>query len=231
MSASPDPDVAAAAALFAEPARAAILYALLGGGELPASELAFRASASPQAASAHLAKLVNGGLLAVRAAGRQKFFRLASGEVGRAMEALAALAAPVRVRALAQDSAMRRLREARSCYDHLAGRVGVAITDGLTERGLVRRTGNAFAVTAAGARFFGALGIDLEPLRERHRSFARACMDWTERRPHVAGALGAALLQRFLEEGWFERAACDRALRVTVSGRRNLSRRFEVEFA
>jgi DNA-binding transcriptional ArsR family regulator len=227
--ASPDPDIASVAALFADPARAAIVYALLGGGELPAAELAFRAGASPQAASAHLAKLVRGGILRVRDAGRQRIFRLGSESVGRAMEALAAIAAPVRVRALDQDSAMRRMREARSCYDHLAGRIGVAVTDRLAERNYVRLAGGAFALTPAGTTFLRSLGIDAGALRERRRSFARACIDWTERRPHLAGALGASLLEHFIADGWLERNARDRALRVTPLGRTYFARRFQIE--
>lgn len=229
ISASPDPDIAPVATLFAEPVRAAIMYALLGGGELPAGDLALRAGASPQAASAHLAKLVAAGLLAARTAGRQRFFRLASPAVGTAMEALAAIAPPVRVRALAQDSAMRRLREARSCYDHLAGRIGVAVTDRLAERSFVRRNGSAFTVTPTGRRFFASLGIDVAAVSEQRRTFARACMDWTERKPHVAGALGASLLDRLLAHQWLERNARDRALRVTSLGRTELARQFGIE--
>src|SRR5579862_5417753 len=131
---SAEPDVAATAALIGDPVRAAMLYALLDGRELSASELAFRGSASAQAASAHLAKLVAGGLICARSAGRQRLFRLASSSVGHALESLAAIAPPVRVRALDQDVTMHRLRAARSCYDHLAGRLGVDVTERLVEQ-------------------------------------------------------------------------------------------------
>jgi DNA-binding transcriptional ArsR family regulator len=225
---SPDPDVAAVAELFGDPVRAAMLHALLDGRELSASELAFRAGASPQAASAHLAKLVAGGLISGRSAGRQRLFTLRSPDVGHAMEALAAIAAPVRVRALGQSTAMVRLREARSCYDHLAGRVGVAVSDYLINGKLLEPANSEFVVTRRGKRFFEAFEIDLEAVAAERRSFARQCLDWTERRPHVAGALGAALLDRFIAGRWLERNPRDRALALTARGRLEFSKHFNV---
>jgi DNA-binding transcriptional ArsR family regulator len=225
---SPDPDVAGVAELFGDPVRAAMLHALLDGRELPATELACRADASPQAASAHLAKLARGGLIEARSSGRQRLFRLSSPDVGHAMEALAAIAAPARVRALGQATAMQRLREARSCYDHLAGRIGVAVADHLIGGKLLDVTSAEFVVTRRGKTFFASFDIDVDEVRETRRSFARRCMDWTERRPHVAGALGASLLERFLNERWLVRNPRDRALSLTPSGRSEFSRRFNV---
>jgi len=209
-----DPDVATVATLIADPVRAAILFALLDGSELPASELAFRAGASPQAASTHLAKLAKGGLIVPRAAGRQRLFRLASAQIAHALEALAAIAPPRKVVALSQGTSMQRLREARSCYDHLAGRLGVALTDHFLETGAIRVSKGEFAVTRRGSAEFSKLSIDVDEARAKRRGFARACMDWTERRPHLAGSLGAAVRERFLAAGWIERNPHDRALRI-----------------
>jgi DNA-binding transcriptional ArsR family regulator len=225
---SPDPDVAGVAGLFGDPVRASILHALMDGRERSASELASRAGASPQAASAHLAKLGGGGLIVARAAGRQRLFKIASPDIGHAMEALAAIARPARVRALGQATAMQRLREARSCYDHLAGRIGVAVSDFFISGKLLEPLNAQYVVTRRGKAFFSSLEIDVETLRATRRSFARECIDWTERRPHVAGALGARLLDRFLDERWLVRNPCDRALALTPKGRSEFARRFNV---
>src|SRR5579863_1897707 len=194
---SPEPDVAASAALIGDPGRAAMLLALLDGGELPASELASRARMTPQAATAHLKKLLAGGLLAVRTDGRHRLFRLSSEHVGHALEHLASIAQPREIVALAQQSTIARLREARSCYDHLAGRLGVAITSRLIDLRVLRRGSDEFEVTSNGARFFRALDVDVDELANRRRTLARACLDWTERRYHLAGTLGAALRDLF----------------------------------
>jgi DNA-binding transcriptional ArsR family regulator len=223
-----DPNVAEIGALIGDPARAAMLFALLDGRQLPASELAFRAGASPQSASAHLGKLVAGGLLVATAVGRQRLFRLASPDVAHAVEALATIARPTPIVALSQTTTMQRLREARSCYDHLAGRLGVAVTDHFVERGTMTLSGDAFAVTPRGERFFRTLEIDVARARADRRSFARACIDWSERRPHLAGSLGAAVLERFLSAGWVARNAHDRAFRITPEGRTELARRFRI---
>jgi hypothetical protein len=197
-----------------------MLLALLDGRELAASELAVRAGVTPQAATAHLKKLVAAKLLVGRAAGRHRFFRLAGADVGHAIETLAAIARPVTVVSLDQSTAMERLRVARSCYDHLAGRLGVAVTDHFVNRGAIERRGEEFAVTRRGKAILAGFGIDIEAARARRRSFARACMDWTERQPHVAGSLGAGILRAFLERKWLVRNASDRALRITPEGRR-----------
>jgi DNA-binding transcriptional ArsR family regulator len=223
-----DPNVAEIAALIGDPVRSALLFALLDGRELPASELASRAGASAQSASGHLGKLVAGGLLLATAAGRQRLFHLASPDVAHAIEALATIARPTPIVALSQTTTLQRLREARSCYDHLAGRLGVAVTDHFVERGSITLSGRAFAVTTRGERFFRTLGIDVERARANRRSFTRACVDWSERRPHLAGSLGASVLERFLAAGWVERNVQDRALRVTPEGRAEFERRFRI---
>ncbi|HKX19852.1 MAG TPA: helix-turn-helix transcriptional regulator [bacterium] len=225
-----DPDVAATAALIGDPVRAAMLLALLDGAALAATELAYRGGASPQAASAHLRKLVDGRLLTVAASGRQRRYRLAGRDVAQAIEALLSVAPPRRIVALTQSFAMERLRAARTCYDHLAGRLGVAVTDGLVRRGAIRPANGEFHVTARGEGVFDGLGIDVVELRHARRAFARACTDWTERRPHLAGSLGKALLDCFVANAWLIRAPADRSVRLTARGQRALVRFFGVDF-
>ncbi len=224
-----EPDVAEIAALIGDPGRAAMLFALLDGRELPAAELAARAGVSPQSATAHLKRLVAAGLLDARASGRHRLFRLHSAEVGHAMEALAAIARPRPIVGLTQSTALQRLRTARSCYDHLAGHLGVAVTDRLVENGTLLAGERAFVVTDTGTKFLHALGVDVERARAASRSFARACTDWTERRPHLAGSLGAALLERFLTRGWVRRNAHERSLAITAEGRIFLARMFRID--
>jgi len=225
-----DPNVAEVASLIGDSGRAAMLFALLDGGDLPASELAYRAGVSPQAATAHLKKLVGAGLLAVRTAGRHRLFRLASSEVGHAMETLASIAKPPRIVALRQSSAMMRLREARSCYDHLAGRLGVAVTQRLIERGALRLRGEDLALAPGAEREFARIGLDLAVVRDSRRTLARACLDWTERKPHVAGNVGASLLALFFARDWVARHRADRSLRITDAGRQALEREFQLHF-
>jgi DNA-binding transcriptional ArsR family regulator len=216
---SPDPDVSAIASLIADPVRGAMLCAMLDGRESCASDLARRAGTSPQAASAHLGKLVAGGLLIVRSAGRRRLFKLASAQVAHALESLALLARPKLVVALSQNNAMQRLREARSCYDHLAGRLGVAVTERFIERDAIRLSGSDFEVTPAGEKLFRKIGLDVDAARRERRSFARACIDWTERRPHLAGSLGAQVLALFESRRWVRRDGNDRGLQITREGR------------
>jgi len=212
-----------------DPGRAAMLCALLGGAELPAGELAGRAGVAANAASAHLAKLVAGGLLQVRASGRQRFFRLAGENVGRAVEALAVIAPPAKIVALTQSRISNELRAARTCYDHLAGRLGVAVTTELVRRRILTPgRGIDYDVTADGETFFASLALNLASVRNLRRHFARQCVDWSERRPHLAGALGAALCDAFLARGWVARAPSSRALRITPAGRSWLLKRLDL---
>jgi DNA-binding transcriptional ArsR family regulator len=216
---SADPGIAAVAALIGDVPRAAMLCALLGGEERSAGELAAAAGLAANAASAHLAKLVAGGLLLSRASGRQRLFKLASANVARAVEALSVIAPPPKIVALEQSRIAGDLREARSCYDHLAGRLGVAVTDALVARGAIVPEGDDYRLTERGRAFFASLGVDLESAGQARRRFARQCVDWSERRPHLAGALGAALRSAFLRRRWVARKTASRALRVTPEGR------------
>lgn len=216
--------LAPTAGLIGEPARAAILTALLDGRALTATELAARAGVAPPTASAHLAKLVAGGLLALEAQGRHRYFRLANAEVASALEALAGLSRPRRGERVPEAALPSGIRFARTCYDHLAGWLGVALRDALLAQGILRTAGAEHVVTPDGARWFAAIGVDLGPLHGRRRPFALRCLDWTERRPHLAGALGAALLGHLIARGWLARQPGERTLTLTPDGRDHFAR-------
>jgi DNA-binding transcriptional ArsR family regulator len=223
-------DIAPAAALMADPARAAMLGALLGGTPLSAGELSHLAGVSPATASAHLARLLDGGLVAVTRQGRHRYYRLAGHEVATVLEALAQIS-PVRpVRSLRQSREAVALAQARTCYDHLAGRAGVELLDALLRTGVLNGNGSgagvAYEVTARGAEKLAGFGVDVTQARQSRRRFAGACLDWTQRRPHLNGALGAAVTGRLLELGWIERGPSGRAVRVTGPGRDGLAATF-----
>ena len=217
-----DADIAAAAALLAEPARATLMTAVIAEGALPASELAARAGVAPSTASGHLGRLVDGGFLTSEKQGRHRHYRLADPAVAAAIEALALVAPQPPVRSLREATRSELLREARTCYDHLAGRVGVALARSLEADGtLVRRNGGYELGPESGARL-EELGIDLGALETLRRPLVRGCLDWSERELHVAGALGAALADRFFELGWIKRREGNRSFEVTSVGRAHL---------
>ena len=215
-------NVAAVAALVADPTRAHMLTALMDGRARTAKELAYGAGITPQTASSHLAKLLRARLLAMERQSRHRYFRLAGPSVGHAIEALMAVS-PARPRAVSrQPDALHELRLARTCYDHLAGRLGVRVTDAMVRRRLLAPSGRDFRVTAAGERLLGRLGLDLAGARRERRAFARQCLDWSERRAHLAGSLGAALARRCLDLRWVRRVDEQRTLALTPQGRRAL---------
>jgi DNA-binding transcriptional ArsR family regulator len=209
-----DRDLRPVASLIGDPTRIAILAALAEGHALPAGELAHRAGVHPATATAHLRQLVEGGLVSVRAQGRHRYHELAGPQVAAVVEALAQLAPATPVRSLRTDRAAKTLTEARTCYDHLAGRRGVELRDRLLEVEAVRMVDDDdHRLTARGRGLLEHLGIDADELGSTRRVFARSCVDWTQRRPHLAGALPAALTRRFLELGWLARGK-GRGLRV-----------------
>jgi DNA-binding transcriptional ArsR family regulator len=224
------PSFSGVASLIADPARAAMLIALLDGRALPAGELAYAGGVTAQTASSHLAKLLDGGLLSLETEGRHRYYRLAGAHVAQALEQLAAIrpAEPVRRKALSPEG--RELRFARCCYDHLAGQLGVAATRALQERGfIVAADDKKFEVTPAGAAWFGGLGLDVKALRPTRRGLARQCLDWTERTHHLAGPLGVAFLDTLCGVGWLRRSPTSRAGRLTPKGRVALKERLGVE--
>ena len=217
-----DVDVAAAARLLGEPARAELVLALMDRSALPAGELAARVGIAPSTASEHLSRLVEGNVLSASRKGRRRYYRLAGPEVAQAVEALAAIAPRPRARSLRDATRGELLRFARTCYDHLAGRAGVELARGLErERAVIRRNGTYVIGPSAGEQLAG-LGIDIDDLRHRRRPLVRGCLDWSERDLHVAGVLGAALATRFFELGWIVRRAEGRSLEVTAAGRQCL---------
>lgn len=227
-----DANIALPAALIGDPARAAILAALCDGRAQPASALAYAARVTPQSASNHLAKLLEGGLLAVEAEGRHRYYRLASPQVAAAMEALAHLAPRLRSLDAPLTPKARRLRFSRSCYDHLAGRLGVAIAAELEARNYLAAPDQAskrYAVTASGRRWLHEFGVEVDALKPTAAGLARRCLDWTERRHHVAGPLGAALMARLLALGWLSRDGASRAIGVTPTGISELRRALEID--
>ncbi|HET8529185.1 MAG TPA: helix-turn-helix transcriptional regulator [Gaiellaceae bacterium] len=226
-----DPDIASVGSLLGDGARAQMLLALLGGDALSAGRLAEIGGVSPSGATAHIRRLRDGGLVTCERSGRRLLVRLANDETAAALEALARIAPRPPVRTLRQSAADDALRRARTCYDHLAGELGVAVTDALVERKLLRAGDGAFDVPAAGVSWFGQLGVDVEQVRERRRAFARECVDWTERRPHLAGALGAGLADAFVARRFVERLPGGRALAVTSAGRRWLRRELALDLA
>src|SRR5215813_2642901 len=215
-------DLAEIAALIGEPTRIVMLWSLLGGQARPASELAFYANVSAQNASAHLARLVEAGMLAVEARGRNRYYRLAGAEVAHAVEALAALAQfPGEAPGLAPRQTPD-LKYARTCYDHLAGRVAVEICAALKDKGYLLPVGVDFEVTSKGEKLFHDLGMEIRELKQERRAFARQCPDWSERRPHIGGALGAALLEQMFRRGWIAQVRSSRIVRVTIRGKEDI---------
>jgi DNA-binding transcriptional ArsR family regulator len=223
------PIIAEVAALIGDPARATMVAALLDGRALSASELARAARITPQTASTHLAKLTEAGVLAAARSGRHRHFRLASPTVAGMIDGIVAVALARRPRYRPLSGPARALGAARICYDHLAGRLSLDLTDALVARDHVVLDDDLAEVTRAGWRFLTGLGIALSTRRSSRRRVSRLCLDWTERRPHIAGALGAALTRRYFELGWVERVAGSHAVRVTPSGRRGFRKTFGID--
>jgi DNA-binding transcriptional ArsR family regulator len=240
-----DADLAAVGALVADPRRCRILLALDDGRALPASRLAAEAGVSPATTSAHLAKLTTAGLLTVEARGRHRYYRIAGPEVGQLIESLQRFAPATPVRSLRQGTRAAALREARTCYDHAAGRLGVALMAALLDKGHLTggdgtydpedgtdvRAGYGhdvdYTLTPAGEEFLAEFGVHVPA----NRRLIRYCVDWTEQRHHLSGALGRGLLDRLLELGWVRRSDANRALRITDTGRTGLGTTFGIHLS
>lgn len=223
------PRVSTAAALIAEPARARMLTALMSSEAMTATELAMHGRVTPQTASAHLSAMRDAGLITAEKRGRSRYYKLAGAEVATAIETLQVLAADGLHPGWRSQLDKEPIRIARTCYDHLAGKVGVEMTESMERRGYLRRAGRDFHLTSAGERFFVRLGIDVDEARKKHRRFARQCLDWSERRMHLAGSLGAALALRCFQLGWLRRKRDSRVLTVTRDGASQLRRIFSID--
>ncbi|KUM24298.1 ArsR family transcriptional regulator [Mesorhizobium loti] len=218
------PDIARIASLVGDPARANMLNTLMGGTALTASELALEAGVSLPTASSHLSKLMDGGLLSLASQGRHRYYGLASPQVAGMIEAIIGVAeavGPKRVRPGPRDAAMR---VARVCYDHLAGEQAVAMLDRFVDRKLLLRQDNEIRLAPSGASHFSALGIEIDS--KARRPVCRACLDWSVRRSHLAGALGAAILDKVIAEKWARREKDSRAVVFSPKGRQEFGRVF-----
>ncbi|MEC0240879.1 helix-turn-helix domain-containing protein [Paenibacillus dokdonensis] len=223
-----NPKVAELVSLLGETSRAAILTSLMDGRFHTASELALEAGITPQTASFHLAKMTAGMLVTAEKHGRYRYYKLAGQEIAQILETFLTISKPAEIRSLRQSTQMKALCEARTCYDHLAGKLGVRLTQSLMDNKYIEKGQEEFTVTPAGERFFTELGLDLPALRKQRRSFSRICLDWSERQHHLAGTLGHAVVSRLFEMKWIERAPSGRAVIVTEQGRAGLKRDFGI---
>lgn len=214
-----NPNMAEIAALLGETSRATILASMMDGRFHTASELAYMAAIKPQTASFHLAKLVEGKLIKVEKQGRHRYFQLAGEDIAQFLESFLAISPPPEVRSLKQSSQIKLLQDARTCYDHLAGKLGVQLTESMLNAGYLTLEGKQFVLTDEGILFFTTFGIDLTALKRKRRSFSHACLDWSERRYHLAGALCCELLNQFFNLGWLLRVPSIRAIKVTEKGK------------
>lgn len=227
---SANPKLAELVSLLGDPSRAAILTSLMDGRFHTASELALAAGITPQTASFHLGKMASGMLVAAEKHGRHRYYKLANEEIARALETLLSISRPAEIRSLRQSEQMKALCKARTCYDHLAGKLGVGLTRAMLEQGWIEEGDGEYVVTTAGERFFADLGLDLPALRKERRSFGRICLDWSERQHHLAGSLGQAIVARLFDMNWIERAASGRAVIVTEQGKEGIKRYFHLEW-
>jgi DNA-binding transcriptional ArsR family regulator len=213
-------------ALVGDPARANILTSLMSGQALTASELTREAGVTPQTASGHLAQLLDGGLISVEKQGRHRYYRLAGADVAAAIEAMMTLAEQTSVRSVRPGPKDPALRHARVCYDHLAGERSVDLYARLSHQRLIALDASGIAITPEGETAFAGFGIDLAALQKGKRPVCRTCLDWSERKTHLAGALGARLLDRLFELNWAERLPGGRIVRFTTTGEKEFARLF-----
>ena len=225
----PDADLASVASLMADRHRAQMLLTLLGGTPQSGSALAEAAAISRSLASAHLKKLVAGGLVRAQPSGRQQLYSIASEPVADALEILILLAPGTRVRSLGDATRAMSLRWARMCYDHLAGAVGVAVTEAMIGRGLLRDQDGGYLMTAGGTAEFGEFGIDVDSLERRTRPLVRPCLDWSERRYHLAGSLGAAVTAALAQRRWITTREASRIVTVTKAGQAGLREWLDID--
>jgi DNA-binding transcriptional ArsR family regulator len=222
---SPEPRFARIAAMIGDPTRARMLAALMGGQYLAAGELAAAAGVTAQTASAHVAKLVEAELVVARTQGRHRYFRLADADIGHALEALSLVAERGASADKWEHGAYKPLKQARTCYSHLAGELGVRVFEGLLKNGILSARDGTFVVSEHGRAALAALGLEVPDVRgaEAARRFAYPCLDWSERRDHLAGGLAVLMLQHFVASGWLRRVEGSRALRITPEGSRRLA--------
>jgi DNA-binding transcriptional ArsR family regulator len=216
------------ATLIGDPTRATIMWTLLEGKAFTATELAITVTTSPQNISMHLTKLVQANLLVVESQGRHKYYRFARKEIAYAIEAMISLIPPSISTPKTKTEKVSGIKHCRTCYDHLAGKVGVALTDSLLQQQLLIDTSGVFEISPEGEKWFTEFGIPLNVLKQQKRSFLRPCLDWSERRPHIAGSLATALLDKMLFEDWLRKTKDSRALIVTAKGKKEFQSRLGI---
>ena len=224
-----NPDISSIASAISEPSRAAILMCLMDGSVHPASELAIAAKIKPQTASFHLTKMMEADLITVEKHGRHRYYRLKNNEIAEGLEQFLQLSPQVHVQSFRQAHEKKAIQYARTCYDHLAGYVGVAVTDALLQQGFLEKDEMNFILTPKGEEFFQQLQINIDEAKLKRRAFAKCCLDWTERHHHLAGALGNALLERMFELQWISRIPGTRAIQVTLKGKTGMKEHLSIE--
>lgn len=217
------------ASLIGDPVRSKVLWTLMDGRAYTATELSICAETSPQNISMHLARLVQSDLLTVEKQGRHRYYRFARQEVAYAIEALTSLIPGKPAERKASTDSDSAIRYCRTCYDHLAGKVSVAITGSLLKQQMILQNKNSFELTGKGRKLFGSLGIAIEELEHQRRILLRPCLDWSERQYHLAGALGAALLDTLLQDGWMRKTRNSRAVIITAEGQKSLHTYFKID--
>jgi DNA-binding transcriptional ArsR family regulator len=222
-------NISSVASLLADSSRAAMIALLMDGRHHPAGELAAAAAVTPQTASFHLSKMVETGIVMVEKHGRHRYYRIGRQEDAVIIEQILTLVKPVEVRSLRESVQMRTLRHARFCYDHLAGQVAVAITESMVAHNYLHIEGMDYIITESGEPFFKDLGIHLKDLRKKRRSFSRCCLDWTERKYHLAGSLGHALTDHLFQLQWLIRHDSGRGVHVTKEGEAGIYRTFGID--
>jgi DNA-binding transcriptional ArsR family regulator len=225
---SVNPNIAHLASTLSEPSRAAILTVLLDGRFHTATELTMMIGVKPQTTSYHLNKLLEQNLIKVESQGRHRYFGIQNQEIANTLEMLLTITPPAKIKSLKQSREDEAVRFARTCYDHLAGNLGVQITDSLLATRIIVDENNEFIVTDEGEKFFGEFQINITNVRKKRRMFCHKCLDWSERRHHLGGALGLAVYERFVELNWVKRLPNTRALSVTPKGKEQITQMFSI---
>lgn len=217
-----------AAALIGDPTRASIMWTLLDGRAFTATELAISANTSPQNISMHLGKLLEANLLCVEKQGRHKYYRFSNKEVAYVVEAMANLIPKPEIASKNKTENYPPIKYCRTCYDHLAGKIGVALTDSLLEQKIIVENRNTFEISSEGEKWFSDFGINIEDAQKQKRIFLKPCLDWSERRNHIAGSIGTLLLNKMLNEDWIRRTANSRAIVITGKGKKEFLKYFKI---
>jgi DNA-binding transcriptional ArsR family regulator len=225
------PNLSKFAELVADPSRGAMLTALLDGRFHPASELAVTAGIKPQTASFHLAKMSEAGIVNMEKHGRHRYYGISNPQVAEVLENWLSISPTENTRSFKEWREGESIRRARTCYDHLAGKIGVQLTQSLMTMNVIKKEDNQFILTTSGEKFLTEFGIDLAALRQKRRAFSRCCLDWSEREHHLAGALGFGILEQLFQRNWIKRIPGSRAIAVTDEGRNGFRDTFHISEA